>query len=218
MNKIFALLLIISTLTSFSACKNTKVSNNETIENSTSSEDVNKNEQDIKNDLDNNISENDIDGTEKNDEVAPKPSKEDLFKKAYKGKMDGIEFGIGAISGDIIDKWGEPDASDYFLGGLYLKYGDIVFFTNGYDESGKVVNISFSDENTEVYGIRLGMMIKEIEEILGTPDTVTSSKDNEESEYYYDNWTTSYVVGNYELIFAHKDKDSSIKWIDLWQK
>jgi len=218
MKKIFALLLIISTLTSFSACKNIEVSNNEIIENSTSSKDINKNEPGIVNDLGNTISENDTDETEKIDEVAEKPSKEELLKKAYGGKIDGIEFGIGAISGDIIDKWGEPDASDYFLGGLYLKYGDIVFFTNGYDESGKVVNISFSDENTEVYGIRLGMMIKEIEEILGTPDAVTSSKDNEESEYYFDNWTTSYVVGNYELIFAHKDKDSSIKWIDLWQK
>lgn len=218
MKKIVALLMVVGVLVSFSACKSKEVSNKGTGDKGTSIEAPKENDQEENNELDNEDEANNTDESDNSEVVTEEQPKEDLLKSAYEGKIDGIEFGIGDIGTDIIGKWGEPDESDYFLGGFYLSYDDIMFLTNGYDETGEVVSILFFDKNAEVFGIKLGMTMKEIEKVLGTPDETTSLKDNEQSELYMDNWTTKYKLGNYELTFVHEDKDGPVEWFSLWQK
>lgn len=209
MKKIFIALIMISVLASFSACKNAKTSN-EIQGNDTNIEEANKNNQNIDKDP-----LKDTDKDDSNDVSNQNDTKKQLLKSAYEGKIDGVEFGIGDIGTDIIKKLGEPDQEDYILGGLYLQYGEITFLTNGFDESGEVVSILFSDETTEVFGIKLGMTVKEIEEVLGVPDRTLSSKDNEESELYQGNWATVYDLEQYNLVFIHESQDSPTKWFEL---
>lgn len=209
MKKIFIALIMISVLASFSACKNAKTSN-EIQGNDTNIEEANKNNQNIDKDP-----LKDTDKDDSNDVSNQNDTKKQLLKSAYEGKIDGVEFGIGDIGTDIIKKLGEPDQEDYILGGLYLQYGEITFLTNGFDESGEVVSMLFSDETTEVFGIKLGMTVKEIEEVLGVPDRTLSSKDNEESELYQGNWATVYDLEQYNLVFIHESQDSPTKWFEL---
>ncbi len=209
MKKIFIALIMISVLTSFSACKNVKTSN-EIQGNDTNIEETNKNEQNIDKD-----SLKDTDKDDSNDVSNQDDKKSQLLKSAYEGKIDSVEFGIGDIGTDIIKKLGEPDQKDYILGGLYFQYGEITFLTNGFDESGEVVSILFTDETTEVFGIKLGMTVKEIEEVLGVPDKTLSLKDNEENELYEGNWATVYDLGKYKLTFIHEGQDTPTKWFEL---
>ena len=209
MKKIFIALIMISVLASFSACKNTETSN-EPQGNDTNIEETNKNDQDIDKDSLNNTDKDNSNEVSNQDDT-----KKQLLKSAYEGKIDGVEFGIGDIGTDIIKKLGEPDQEDYILGGLYLQYGEITFLTNGFDESGEVVSILFSDGTTEVFGINLGMTVKEIEEVLGMPDRTLSLKDNEENELYEGNCATVYDLGKYKLAFIHEGQDTPTKWFEL---
>ncbi len=220
MKKIVVLLMVVGVLVSFSACKGKEVSNNGAGDKGTNIEAPKENEQEENNETDNKAEdkEDNTDGSDNSEVVTEGQPKEKLLKSAYEGKIDGIEFGIGDKGTDIIGKMGEPDESDYFLGGFYLSYDDIMFLTNGYDETGKVVSILFFDKNAEVFGIKLGLTTKEIEKVLGTADEVISAKDNEQSELYMDNWTTRYKLGSYELTFVHEDKDGPVEWFSLWQK
>jgi len=142
-----------------------------------------------------------------------------LLELARQGRVDGIEFGIGDKTKDIVEKWGKPDRKEWFLGGLYYRYDDknVVFFTNegsvGQDGNeivnGDVVDIGIFGEDREVYNVRLGMTIEEITAILGEPTYTMTPEYNEDSELFY-GWTYKYDVGEYIVYFQADTEDSPV--------
>lgn len=60
-------------------------------------------------------------------------TKENLVAKDH--RVEGIELDIGSSYKDVIAKMKEPNEKGYFEAGLYLDYGDIIFFTDSVDES-----------------------------------------------------------------------------------
>ena len=116
--------------------------------------------------------------------------------------IDNIEFGIGDSTEELVEKWGPPLEVDYIYGGLYLKYENVVFYTDSYlnDDktysNGTIVII----EANEAYGVKSGMTIEESRKVLGEPDAMgifDELKDYGEgiihsSDYYYrDHYTIS---------------------------
>lgn len=68
--------------------------------------------------------------------------------------IDNIEFGIGDSTEELVEKWGPPLEVDYIYGGLYLKYENVVFYTDSYlnyDENYKYAYISWEDKYLEEY-------------------------------------------------------------------
>jgi len=66
------------------------------------------------------------------------------------GRVDTIPFGIGETVKNIIDEWGEPISIGYFMGGAYLSYDKVTFFTDkpiDDIENGKVLILGFSEGN-----------------------------------------------------------------------
>ncbi len=117
-------------------------------------------------------------------------------KGNLRGKyLDNIEFGIGDSTGELIEKWGPPLEVDYIHDGLYLKYENVVFYTDSYLNDDK----TYSDgtigtiEANEGYGVKSGMTIEESREILGEPDGMDIFDELKEygegiihpSDYYY---------------------------------
>ncbi|HVI39769.1 MAG TPA: hypothetical protein VM577_03840, partial [Anaerovoracaceae bacterium] len=78
--------------------------------------------------LNQNLNNIDNNSSQKEDEEEEYNSALELL---YKGNMDGIEFGIGTNSIDIIEQWGDPNQKVNFMGGLLLVYNDIYFLTDG---------------------------------------------------------------------------------------
>lgn len=134
------------------------------------------------------------------------PKKHDFFELLKEGRAENIEFGIGTKTETIVSKWGKADMEDYFLGGTFLTYGNITFFTDALDYTGKVAVIGIS-ENTTVFGIKVGMSFNEIKEILGAPATEIAS--DEEDELYGGDWCLVYESGEYKVSFMAKDTSSA---------
>lgn len=137
---------------------------------------------------------------------------------AYEGKMDGIEFGVGDKGKDVIEQWGDPLDIDYFLGGLYMMYEDVTFFTNGYRKGddtydyGEVVIIYYGGENT-TYNVKVGMVFEEIEEKLGEPSHISMFDENEYSELHGENWVAVYKTGEYFVSFQFPNENMPIEAI-----
>ena len=148
-----------------------------------------------------------------------------LLKLAYEGKIDGIDFGIGSYSGDIVKKWGIPDRYDNFMGGLYLAYDDkdVVFSTNTFMDDGQityadVIWIGFWGENREIFNVRIGMTFEEIEEVLGRSSSKETPYENQDSELYCENWTITYDIGCYLLKFITEEVDGPVDVVYLFVK
>ncbi|WP_242975254.1 DUF4309 domain-containing protein [Anaerovirgula multivorans] len=160
--------------------------------------------------------ENGISSQKKDEEEKYNPALELL----YTGKMDGIEFGIGTNSTEIIEKWGEPDYKDNYMGGLLLSYDKTYFLTDGIiiDDSisyGTVGGIYYTGEAT-IYGIHIGMLLREVEEILGKPNH-TYISDN--SELYFDNnLIVKYKAGAHTVIFEIENGSETVQSISLWKE
>jgi len=134
------------------------------------------------------------------------PQKRDFFELLREGRGENIEFGIGTKTETIVSKWGEADMEDYFLGGIFLTYGNITLFTDAIDYTGKVAVIGIS-ENTNIFGVKVGMSFSEIKEILGAP--VTEMATDAEDELYGGDWCLVYESGKYKVSFMAKDASSA---------
>lgn len=124
----------------------------------------------------------------------------DKLRLAYEGRMDRTKAIIGEYAGQYLD---EPEFISYFLGGLAIKYDDILVLTNGYfDEKddpvyGDIVMIV----KDEAYGIKMNMSMEEVENLLGQPgEIIDFSLKKEEDELFGNNLITSYDIGDYEVI------------------
>jgi len=134
------------------------------------------------------------------------PQEHDFFELLREGRVENIEFGIGTKTETIISKWGKADMEDYFLGGTFLTYGNITFFTDATDYTGKVAVIGIS-ENTNVFSAKVGMTFNEIKKILGAP--AAEIKSGTEDELYGGDWCLVYESGEYKVSFMAKYKSSA---------
>lgn len=148
-----------------------------------------------------------------------------LLKLACEGKVDGIDFGIGSYSGEIVEKWGMPDRCDNYMGGAYLAYDDkdVTFLTNtpmydGKMEYADVVWIVIWGDSREIYNVRIGMTFEEIEEVLGRPSSKETPYENEESELYGGKWTITYDTGKYLLEFVADEENGPVDVAYLFKK
>ncbi|HZK34767.1 MAG TPA: DUF4309 domain-containing protein [Bacillota bacterium] len=157
------------------------------------------------------------------DETAPADEHDSHLELVRQGRVDGISFGLGDSTEFIIDGWGEPDESEYYMGGLYLLYDDegVVFFTSADGEygqissHGEIVFIGITKENKEVYGVRIGMTFDEIIEVLGEPEEKRTAEQNESSELLF-GWTIDYIVGEYTVSFQADTGDGQVDVVYLW--
>ena len=145
----------------------------------------------------------------------------DKLKLAYEGLIDDVEFSINTSAEDIIHKWGEPRGRGFMRdGGLFLSYDDIIFHTNGHLNSDNGYNIyNYGDIVgiivKESYGIKFGMDIDDVKDILGKPhgETVYDSmrRDGEgivkPKLYYY--------VGDYTVTIPYDEKTKEVLYIKL---
>ncbi|HHV46769.1 MAG TPA: DUF4309 domain-containing protein [Tissierellia bacterium] len=140
----------------------------------------------------------------------------ELFRSAYDGYIDNVEFGIGDDAGKVVEKWGEPNSKGYIYGGLYLQYDKAIFYTNGYIEDDNYIygNISMIDTG-ETYGIKEGMIIEEAIELLGIPDgedIYDELRDYGEGIYYPKFY---YYAGDYTISIVYDPETKLIKYIQL---
>lgn len=157
------------------------------------------------------------------DETSPADEHNSHLELVRQGRVDGISFGLGDSTEYIIDGWGEPDESEYYMGGLYLSYDDegVVFFTSADGEygqitsHGEIVFMGITKENKEVYGVRIGMTFDEIIEVLGQPTEKRTAEQNESSELLF-GWTIDYTIGQYTVSFLAATGDRQVDVVYLW--
>ncbi|WP_202709004.1 DUF4309 domain-containing protein [Sporosalibacterium faouarense] len=171
--------------------------------------------------------EQEIENGSKNTYEVEKPlNHEDnpLFKQVKEGKLEGIEFGIGTYSRDIVEKWGMPDRYDNFMGGLYLAYDDkgVVFSTytslnDGKIEYADVMWIGIYGDDKEICNVKLGMNFKEIISVLGEPSYQRNSTQNEAMELYDGECTIEYETDKYILVFVANKVDEPVSVAYLFE-
>ena len=131
---------------------------------------------------------------------------------AYEGKLEPFAYGLGDYTEGMLEELGEPQAMDYFAGGLYFSYPEVVYFTDAElreDDSvapGSVKRIGMRP-GTELFGVSVGDPFSEIRATLGERGTVRSMAENANDGYYEDQWTLHYTLGDYELVFEANAED-----------
>ncbi|MCY9659424.1 DUF4309 domain-containing protein [Paenibacillus chondroitinus] len=133
-----------------------------------------------------------------NKDQSPNPRKlkveltKDFLSSASKGKLDGIEFGIGASKKEIEQEWGIPDDKGH-ENVEYYAYSDSIFYFWDHEKVG-AIKLSLSKNE---------LTSSDIERILGKPKF--EGPDNEDGGYLL-----HYESGNYELFFSAESKDAPI--------
>lgn len=134
------------------------------------------------------------------------------------GRINGVEFGTGSKTKDIVGAWGPPDYYEGFQAGLYLQYGNIIFFTNSWnlDDEGYVSVIGLG-ENTNTYGARVGMSCPEIKAILGPPVWEGYTGMGElGSGYENEDWVLYYQAGDKCITYIADNGQSPTLCAYLW--
>lgn len=140
----------------------------------------------------------------------------EFLRAAYDGCIDNVEFGIGSDATKIVEEWGEPLSKGYIYGGLYLHYDKATFYTNGYIENSNYIygNIGMID-TVESYGVKEGMVIEEVLDVLGTPDGVDiydELREYGEGIYYP---RLYYYAGDYTISIIYDPDTRLTKYIQL---
>lgn len=125
-----------------------------------------------------------------------------FLTSASQGKLNGIEFGIGAAKKDVLQKWGEPQKTGSWQT-AYSQWFDYYYF--------------FSSPNERVGAIRVAgdsipYTIAEVKKALGAPDA--EGMDDVAGTGYY----LHYTAGEYELFFLAGSKDSSVTYMTFKKK
>ncbi|MBJ6364287.1 DUF4309 domain-containing protein [Paenibacillus sp. GCM10012307] len=142
------------------------------------------------------------------------PTSEDGIEKKFpssasEGLIEGIEFGIGDLTSDVIRDWGEPETMDYWEGGLYFSYPRLVLFTDARKDNddqlidGTIQQMGFRS-GSELFGVKVGQTFEEIAAVLGDGYTMHSPGDNSHNVFYADTWSMEYEIGDYVLVFSGK--------------
>lgn len=136
------------------------------------------------------------------------------------GRINGVEFGIGSKTRDIVEAWGPPDYYEGFQAGLYLQYGNIIFFTNSWDlDDEGYVSVIGLGENINTYGARVGMSCSEIKAILGQPAWEGYTGMGElGSGYENEDWVLYYQAGSKCITYLADNGQSPTLCAYLWNR
>jgi len=137
-------------------------------------------------------------------------NKNELLASVAEGRFDGIEFGVGSTFDDIRSAWGEANSEDYFAGGPYLVYDEVVFFGN---PDGVVQKVAYTGTyyGYTMFGLSNTMTKSQIIDLLGEPDYANSALDNEMNEFAAGSWTIEYVIGLYSLELSFAEENSTLE-------
>ena len=129
----------------------------------------------------------------------------------YEGKMDDIEFGIGINYDKLIAQWGDPEEyTESFMGGKLLKYGDTYFLV-----SDDIITGIYYTGDDEIYGIKIGMGLEQIVEILGGKNRLYRSIYSE--LYINDPLILEYKAGKYIVNFEINTENKKVDSISIFQ-
>ncbi len=131
--------------------------------------------------------------------------------------LNDIEFGIGDSAEELVDEWGLPIEVDYYNGGLYLKYDDAVFYTNGYINDNKTLHYGSINaiEAERGFGINSGMTIDQSREYLGGPDARDIFAELKEFGEGIPPSTDYYYRDGYTISIPYDKDTKQIKYIRL---
>lgn len=121
---------------------------------------------------------------------------EDFLGAAAKGKLLGIEFGIGASKEDVFLKWGDPHRS----GSRQTHFDawfDYNYFFSGPNQTVGAIGVS---------GKTIQYSVDEIKKSLGQPIY-------EGQSMVEDGWEINYTVGEYMLFFVADKKDGTTHYM-----
>lgn len=117
----------------------------------------------------------------------------------YTGMLENIPLALGDSTELIEEQYGQPDAVDYYEGGLYFSYPEVVFLTSaafaedGSIEHGKIISIALP-AGAAIGGVTVGDTFDQIESVMGA---------GERYEDEYDGgWSLSYAFGDYVVTFT----------------
>ncbi|GGF86766.1 DUF4309 domain-containing protein [Paenibacillus abyssi] len=131
---------------------------------------------------------------------------------AYEGKVEGIAYGLGDLTEGITEELGEPDQMDYFAGGVYLSYPNVVFFSDAELDGennivdGTIKGMGFGTDNS-LFGVTIGQPFEEIAVVLGDGYTMHTPDENVNNEFYAGMWSMEYRVGEYAVIFTAEEEN-----------
>lgn len=128
------------------------------------------------------------------------------LKLAYEGKVTNVQIGLGASLQEVISVMGEPIELGHFEGSSFVNYENITFMLSEVveDTTGKAEIIGIiASEGYELYGIKVGMSMAEIKQVLGAAQQ--EYKDNEDEGGM---WILEYQCGDYKLTFYFIDQVS----------
>ncbi|MCY9693422.1 DUF4309 domain-containing protein [Paenibacillus alginolyticus] len=147
---------------------------------------------------DNSSSSSDKVSLTNNKDQSPNPRKlkveltKDFLSSASKGKLVGIEFGIGASKKEIEQEWGIPDEIGH-EDVEYYAYSDSFFYFWDHEKVG-AIKLSLSKNE---------LTSSDIERILGKPKF--EGPDTEDGGYLL-----HYESGSYELFFSSESQSAPI--------
>ncbi|WP_270170384.1 DUF4309 domain-containing protein [Paenibacillus sp. SYP-B4298] len=147
------------------------------------------------------------------DPVKPPANSGNVFpESATGGFVEGFEFGIGDHTGDVLRQWGEPEHMEYWAGGLYLSYPQVVLFTDArLDNEDHVIDGTVREmgfrPGTDLFGAKVGQTFAEIEAVLGSGYVKHSPDDNKNNEFYGEMWSIEYDLGSYLLVFSGEQEE-----------
>ncbi|MFS0722805.1 hypothetical protein [Paenibacillus sp. 1P07SE] len=139
------------------------------------------------------------------------PGADPFPPSAYEGRLEPFAYGLGDYTEALIEELGEPQAMDFFAGGLYFSYADVVYFTDAELSEGDEINHGSVKRigmrpGTGLFGVTVGDPLPELAGVLGA-GSLHSPEDNVNDGYYEGQWTLHYALGDYELVFTAESED-----------
>lgn len=157
-------------------------------------------------------SEDDTEGTEETEETEETAEEggeaetvaTDTEEQAVPEDQQGITMPmpLGTPLADLLAHYGEPTYDDYFLGSRLVMFKE----KDGYflDDNNIAKGFLVGNSEVSVFGTRVGMTFKEIDEILGAKGEV--GYDESETQYYLN----IHYVENYKITYSAETEDGPI--------
>ena len=109
---------------------------------------------------------------------------------------------LGTPLADLIEHYGQPTYDDYFLGSRLVVFNK----EDGYflDDDNIAKGFFVGNPEVSVFGTRIGMTFKEIDELLGAKGEV--GYDESETQYYLN----VHYVENYKITYSAETEDGPV--------
>lgn len=153
--------------------------------------------------------EEETEGTEETEETAEEGAEAetaatDAEEQAVPEDQQGITMPmpLGTPLADLIEHYGQPTYDDYFLGSRLVVFNK----EDGYflDDDNIAKGFFVGNPEVSVFGTRIGMTFKEIDELLGAKGEV--GYDESETQYYLN----VHYVENYKITYSAETEDGPV--------